>query len=415
MNTSWLLRSVYGCWLFFLSIHGSAQVLSPQQLEQKVFELNNKLNYKESQALLLSLLQDPVQTPEYKYHAALLLSYTYKRVFDYQSALKFLTIALGFARETPKRQRYEANIIAEQAFVYFDLHHYAKADSLIKRLAVSGFRFINPENKAVLVMQQGYLFFLNRQFSEADDAYDRAIAWMQTSNPCNLPMIYVKKIQLYDAMNREELLKEAMQKSTGYADSCRIIKYHLYAYEELLKIFEKRNDASKIVEIKAKIDSLNLIYAREENISLLHDQKESILLKTKEQELLQQKKSRDRLTLILSGLTLIALLLLSGLLFYRQRQNRLEAEFLQMKAEMDAYITISRKAQTENKTNPGSGMDLLSERQREVFQCMTAGLSNKAIADKLCISENTVKYHIKNIYLVLEIKDRKDLLVYIRK
>ncbi|KAA9357744.1 response regulator transcription factor [Larkinella humicola] len=365
--------------------------------------------------MLLPLLQDPTQSPEYKYHAALLLSYTYKRVFDYQSALKFLTVALGFARETPNRNQYEANIIAEQAFVYFDVHNYTKADSLIKRLTVSGFRFINPENKAILVMQQGYLFFLNRQFSKADDAYDRAIAWMQISNPCNLPMIYVKKVQLYDAMNREERMMEALRKSTGYADSCRIIKYHLYAYEELLKIFEKRNDASKIVEIKAKIDSLNQIYAREENISLLHDQKESILLKTKEQELLQQKTSRDQLTLVLSGLTLIALLLLSGLLFYRQRQNRLEAEFLQMKAEMDAYITLNGKVQADNTTNPGASTGLLSERQREVFQCMTEGLSNKAIADKLCISENTVKYHIKNIYQVLEIKDRKDLLVYIRK
>ncbi|RYZ26404.1 MAG: response regulator transcription factor [Sphingobacteriales bacterium] len=82
---------------------------------------------------------------------------------------------------------------------------------------------------------------------------------------------------------------------------------------------------------------------------------------------------------------------------------------------MDAYITLNGKVQAENTNNPGVSTGLLSERQREVFQCMTAGLSNKAIADKLCISENTVKYHIKNIYQVLEIKDRKDLLVYIRK
>ena len=40
---------------------------------------------------------------------------------------------------------------------------------------------------------------------------------------------------------------------------------------------------------------------------------------------------------------------------------------------------------------------------------MAQGLSNKKIADKLFISESTVKYHIKNIYSILDLKDRKDL------
>ena len=45
---------------------------------------------------------------------------------------------------------------------------------------------------------------------------------------------------------------------------------------------------------------------------------------------------------------------------------------------------------------------------------MATGASNKAIADKLFISENTVKYHIKNIYQLLEIKDRKEFLVNLK-
>ena len=38
-------------------------------------------------------------------------------------------------------------------------------------------------------------------------------------------------------------------------------------------------------------------------------------------------------------------------------------------------------------------------------------MSNHDIADKQCVSENTVKYHLKNIYILLDMKDRVDLLV----
>ncbi|OIN55607.1 hypothetical protein BLX24_29205 [Arsenicibacter rosenii] len=57
----------------------------------------------------------------------------------------------------------------------------------------------------------------------------------------------------------------------------------------------------------------------------------------------------------------------------------------------------------------------LSGRQKEVLQCMLTGMTNKEIADTLCISNNTVKYHIKNIYVLLEIKDRKDFLISVKR
>ncbi|MES2747768.1 MAG: LuxR C-terminal-related transcriptional regulator [Bacteroidota bacterium] len=51
----------------------------------------------------------------------------------------------------------------------------------------------------------------------------------------------------------------------------------------------------------------------------------------------------------------------------------------------------------------------LNERQQEIVNLMAFGFSNKQIATKLFISENTVKYHIKNIYHLLHVKDRKTL------
>ena len=48
----------------------------------------------------------------------------------------------------------------------------------------------------------------------------------------------------------------------------------------------------------------------------------------------------------------------------------------------------------------------LTERQREVLGLMSQGFSNKLIADKLCISEPTVKMHVSAIFRFFNVTNR---------
>jgi len=50
--------------------------------------------------------------------------------------------------------------------------------------------------------------------------------------------------------------------------------------------------------------------------------------------------------------------------------------------------------------------ELLSARENEVLQCIVMGYSNKEIAEKLFVSENTVKKHINSIYSKLGVSRR---------
>lgn len=236
---------------------------------------------------------------------------------------------------------------------------------------------------------------------------------MRASSPCDLPMIYVKKMQLHAATNRMDLVEAALRQSTRCADSCAIIKYNIYAYDELLAIHKNRHDIAGIAATTPKLDSLNTIYAQANNIAALHDQKETMLLGAKDRVLQREQTSKNYLRAAIAGLLLVALALLGRLLIHSRKQRRLEAEFNRMKAELGAYLTQSQTA----RAGPAEREHLsqLSERQREVLTQMMRGLSNKEIADKLFVSENTVKYHIKNIYQLLEIKDRKELLANTKK
>jgi len=51
----------------------------------------------------------------------------------------------------------------------------------------------------------------------------------------------------------------------------------------------------------------------------------------------------------------------------------------------------------------------LTSRQKEVFELILSGKSNKEIMAKLFIEQSTLKSHINQVYKKLKIKDRKEL------
>jgi len=57
---------------------------------------------------------------------------------------------------------------------------------------------------------------------------------------------------------------------------------------------------------------------------------------------------------------------------------------------------------------PESGRTPLSERELEILRLVATGKSNHAIAEQLSVSENTVKYHLKNIMQKLGVSNRTE-------
>jgi DNA-binding NarL/FixJ family response regulator len=55
-----------------------------------------------------------------------------------------------------------------------------------------------------------------------------------------------------------------------------------------------------------------------------------------------------------------------------------------------------------------SVVDPLTARELEVLQSLADGLSNRAIADRLCISERTVQAHLTHIYSKLQVTSRTE-------
>lgn len=71
------------------------------------------------------------------------------------------------------------------------------------------------------------------------------------------------------------------------------------------------------------------------------------------------------------------------------------------------------------KNNRDSGLDYekfgLSRQEYEIVEYVAEGLSNKEIADKLCLSEGTVRNYISTILSKLDLRDRTNLAIFYYK
>ncbi len=54
----------------------------------------------------------------------------------------------------------------------------------------------------------------------------------------------------------------------------------------------------------------------------------------------------------------------------------------------------------------------LSNREAEVAELVSRGLSNKEVASQLFVTEKTVKFHLTNIYKKMNVKSRAQLIVW---
>ena len=94
------------------------------------------------------------------------------------------------------------------------------------------------------------------------------------------------------------------------------------------------------------------------------------------------------------------------------RVNILQKENELFKQEIQDYLTkINSFEKTNSSENPIENLILehqLSDREAEVLLLIFKGYTNKRIGDELHISLNTVKFHIRNIYEKLNIKNKNE-------
>jgi DNA-binding NarL/FixJ family response regulator len=78
---------------------------------------------------------------------------------------------------------------------------------------------------------------------------------------------------------------------------------------------------------------------------------------------------------------------------------------------VDTALAHTLLPTTPVRTTNGKGRGELTERERQVVQLLSEGLSNKLIADRLGISDHTAKFHVNGVMIKLGASTRTEAVV----
>ena len=374
-----------------------------KKLENQIKTLNDNLQYEKSIAVLNEIITNEQSTHYEKYYAYLLESFTHKRLFNYTKTLHKLDLALAEGLQSDQKEEVKNTIDAEKCFVYFDTQDYPKAEALITQLRKLNFKHLTIPTQSWIIMQDGYIKMLNKDYAKSEQLLNEAAALVKANTPENLPNIYGKKMELYNKMNLFEKRDTAFKEGLLLAKKYNKVKYEMYLYQVMRNIFQENEDYKNAFFTQKKYDSIVKYYnATDANGKL------ELAEKKLEDENRQLKEQNEKyIDYILYGVIVSLLLLLY--FAFRLYQSNMAKRILVEKENTRIHNEIERLTQAlDEKGNAALNLSNynLTDRQKEIIDFIRSGLTNKEIASKLFISENTVKYHLKIIYEILDVEHR---------
>lgn len=401
-----LLWAVFFSLLNFATTSSAEEASGWQNLEMQVRALNDVGNYVKSLQAIDEYIAKEHGDPYNTYQAYLQKSYTYKRIFNYEDVFLNLELALKAGLKSDRASEAEARVKAEKAFAYFDIQQYFQANELMQQLRSNGFQHLPSEVISFLVMQQGYLEMLNFNYLEAMKLLKEALGLMEQHGPRNTPMVYGKLLALYGKTGDQKAMLEAFELGLEAAAQYDILKYKIYMYECLRDQYAELKAYKEAYNAYEKVDALGKEYDAATNLNLMKAYEKEYAVLEKEIALKQQRSTKNMLIVVLIFISLLAFVLYRLYKSRRQELLLLEREYERIRFDLEQMTKQANDSQFKKADLKEMN---LSPRQLEIIELIKKGYSNKQIGSELFISENTVKYHLKAIYELLQVDNRTEL------
>jgi len=372
----------------------------------QALDLSEKINHVKSITIALNGIGNVfIDTKEYD--KAL---HYFKRVYEYD-----------LKNQNIRGQEYSLSNIGE-AYLYnksYDsaYHYINKALELTKE-------FKHRQSEAIRYNLLGLLFQKKGDYQKSTNYYKEAIPLFTNEN--NIRYLSNTLINIGKNQLNSGKVKDAEENIKVGLSSAKMIKSKenislgysaLVDYYTLTKNYKRALDSHKIAtafndSIVNEASQKSIISTQIEYETAKKDAKIQQLALENELSKNKAKTSFNRL-IIISSLSLIGIVVLLYLLRLYRKNSDLEIEnknselqnylrqINELKDKVDKKATLNDKNFTDNFTEYE-----LSKREKEVLTFLTTGLSNEEIAEKMFVSKNTIKTHIKNIYSKLDVKNR---------
>jgi DNA-binding CsgD family transcriptional regulator len=319
-----------------------------------------------------------------------------------------------------------ANIYNETAYLFELSEQFDSAAFYYEKLIN-----ISQDNNYLKGESTGYnnlasVFEKTGKYQEALDLKQKGLVIdRQIDDKYGIMTSLVSLTESYLLINNYQKAKETLNEALILCDSSWIVDLSgiYYLYYDIFKKTGNSNEALRSYEkYTALRDSINQNRSREKVMDILAkyetEKKEQQILLLEQTNLLNESRIRFQWVFI-GGLIISGLLILVTTWFFVRHKNH---KIKQMQLEIQQFLLSRRDSENSNikhlqdfnadGTIKKWGLTL---RESEILQLLGQGCSNAKIAETLFISENTVKFHIKNIYIKLNVKNRMEALLRCRE
>ena len=338
---------------------------------------------------------------------------------EYAKALHYFKKGynLELERGNDKGQEYSLSNIGE---VFLYNKEYDSAYVYLNKALHLTKKFKRKESEAIQYNLLGLLFQNKKDYVKSTQYYKLAIPIFTNENNLRYlsnTLINIGENQL-NSGNYEEAFENiniGLTSAKNIKSKENIILGHeaLEAYYTKTKDFKNALGAHKLAtafhdSILNESSQKSIISTQIAFETAKKDEQIQKLAKEKELSELSAKSHFNKL-IIISIIGILALCILGYLLYLYRRNSDLEIE--NKNSELQNYLHQIKELKKEAENNVDISTDnfeeySLSKREIEVFNYITQGLSNDEIAEKMFVSKNTIKTHIKNIYSKLDVKNR---------
>ena len=368
----------------------------------QAYDLSKKINHKRSEAIALNGIGNVfVNTKDYT-----------KALYYFKKALQ-----LELNNNNERGQEYDLANIGE---VYIQTKQYDSAYIYLDKALKLSIK--NPRKDGVGIKKNllGLLFQAKGEYKTSNKYYQESITIFDkhkntrylSNTLINLGLNELRQANYNDAYSN---INDGLE----IAQEIHSKENILLGYEALSEYHSKANNYKKALEAyKLATIFKDSIINEASQKSIISSQiayeaieKDIMIKKLAGEKQLNKQQAKQNLNKAIY-ISIGSLIIIIGLIlfFYLYRRN-LDLAIKHKNVELKNYLlqinTLNQEHEKQNQNIKEriKGFNL-SKREIEVLELITKGYSNPEIAEKLYVSNNTIKTHIKHIYTKLDVKNR---------
>ena len=346
---------------------------------------------------------------------------------DYRRALQYLRRSLDIERSLNNSMGVEYNYSNfAEAYTYlkqFDSAKYYldKSIELAKKLY--------DGKLGVEYNLMGKYYFYKGDYPEAVRYYKMSLADVENRNVERyVANGYIMMGRALEKMGKVEEAKKYLTKGLETARRIKSRENIILALEALSDYYRQRGNFARALDLQKQKETykdsmVNLHSLQNINsLEILNKVKEKeayIRRLAREKEQARRRSKRNSRIALGIGIASILLMTLLWYVFWLKRRNT-ELELEELNREIHRYILeIENLKNKQGHANESQAQMLtfklakefeLTRRQEDILRLIIEGNSNNEIAEKLHISANTVKTHLRHIYEKLNVRNRREIL-----